>query len=79
MILATAEMADRRAVEDSDDDLDHIVCCDDDLTLCGLYIPGDEFIDVDVDGPETCEVRGNKERLGQPCAAWDCPKRGRDS
>jgi hypothetical protein len=62
-------------IADVDDNLDHIVCCDDDITLCGLYLPGDEFCEINVDAPDVCEVCANKERLGQPCTVADCRKR----
>lgn len=69
------QAADRMAIEDVDDDLHHFVCCDDDVTLCGRYVPGDDWADFGVDDPGVCEVCANKERLGLPCPDPDCGRR----
>lgn len=79
MTLATAVLTDQLAIEDADDDLDHIVCCNDDITLCGRYLPGDDFMDLSVEDPDVCEICANKERIGAPCTVPGCPKSGEAS
>lgn len=36
-----------RPVEEIEEEIVHEMCCDDDIALCGTYVPGDEWVDED--------------------------------
>jgi hypothetical protein len=60
----------------TDDDLTHLVCCDPDLSLCGLDLTGGEDVPEPPDA-EQCEICANKDRLDLPCGARFCRLRQR--
>lgn len=53
----------------SDDDLIHQVCCDDDIALCGAFIPGDDWCD---DEPLTCPICAWIDDEYLPCTIAGC-------
>lgn len=58
-----------------DDDLGHLVCCDYDLAMCGLYVPSPEYPWCDDEEP-TCPLCCYIEDEGLPCPVPGCPGDG---
>ncbi len=58
-----------------DDDLNHIVCCNPDLALCGADASDAEWGDIDVEEPDDCVVCRDLE--GGSCGAPFCWLRNR--
>lgn len=51
----------------SDDDIDHIYCCNPDLALCGKDVTGEPMTDHDRDNGKFCELCVSFEELDLPC------------
>jgi hypothetical protein len=64
-------LLDAPAGSASGEDLRHVVCCDDDVALCGLDVSGDDWSG---EGPVCvpCEIEW---KTGPPCPAADCVRR----
>lgn len=64
-------------VVSSEDDVEHIVCCDDNLSLCGLPLDdSEEIIDYwDEDDDNICELCVRV--VDEPCGHPKCPDRKR--
>lgn len=56
------------------DGLIHVVCCDDDLALCGTPVPGDLWMPR-VSTPDDCAVCRDLDEAEAPCspACWNQP------
>lgn len=70
MTTATLERPEVVLVE-SDEDAEHIVCCDEDTSLCGLDVSGDELAGDYDDEDGVCELCVRV--AGEPCGDPRCP------
>lgn len=50
---------------DHGEDLDHVVCCDDDIALCGADVSGHDWGEGTFDPTQMCVVC--RELYGKPC------------
>jgi hypothetical protein len=63
--------------DETDDYETHIVCCRDDVALCGEDVSGDPWDDPEIDEAGDCEICVNRYWLKVPCGAPFCRLRTR--
>lgn len=70
--MTTPRQADPDEALDARDELVHLWCCDNNMSICGLDIT-DETHMPDAAEDQYCEICDNKDRLNVPCGHPDCP------
>lgn len=75
MIVLTTPVVESE-LSTTENDLTHMVCCNPNLSLCGVDLTDGEEV-PDPDPLDRCEICENKDRLDLPCGARFCRLRQR--
>lgn len=70
--IDTTTLPSPNSTDSDDDGVEHLVCCDDDIALCGLYVPTEQY-PWHPDEETTCPLCRWAEDEGLPCTIAGCP------
>lgn len=71
MTATTTRPAPTPATTPSDDRVPHLVCCHDDIAMCGTDVSGENWVDEE-DPADNCKLCAYIDDEGLPCPLPDC-------